>query len=400
MKRFGLMAAPLLVVMIAVMGVSGNSDRFAVDGDAPWAVAEAERFLPPELGRIPIRSVSPMGTWMHGLDEWQPGQPECFWHTSTWEQTCPDLEPGETIGFTNFAWSLDETAFVAPTYMPDELLGGMARLVRIDPASGEVVTVLRLEPGTSIHQVALSPDGNHVAFLERPDGPPSAIRRIDRDGSGLETILKASDEVTLSAAADLRWTATDHIVFFSGPWASDARGYFRVNSDGSGLERITAVTPAELETSIRDISADGRYMIVEGMDQTEDCGPDYVMASAYVVDLERDEIAQVICAVYEPDMPGGRGTSLFATARSVVASEPAFLPDGAILVIVEQRAGGDSTTSLAVIDVDTGRISIVSDGLPDGVGLLREVTSGRDDGTVQVWAGGYWTYRITMTPVA
>lgn len=401
MKRFGLMVAPLLVVMIVMVGVSGSSERFAIDRDAPWVVTDVERFVPPELEPVSIQSVSPRGAWLYGQDESHPHQPECFWNTSTWVRACPALAPGEAFGFNafSFAWSPDETSFVVATHRqvgPAGQRRHVQRLLRIDPASGEVITLLRVEPGTWIREVAFSPDGNQIAFLELDGDTPRAIRRIDRDGDGLATIVTASATTPLAYNVGLHWTAAGQLVFFSGPVASDTQGYFRVGSDGSGLARISAVTPGEFETRILDVSADGRYMIAEGTDETEACGPD-LDPPWYVVDLERDALAQVICDEYRLAMPDGRGANLLATTSARVTFSPAFLPDGSVLVWVRMDSGDSIARGLAMIDIASGRISTISNDMHRD-DALWDVSAGRDDGSARVWIGGYWNEQLTLVP--
>lgn len=396
MRRFWILAVPLVLLTVVTVVSAGRDEKFAVDPDASWTVTQAQRFLPPDWGPAVIQSVSPKGSWAYGYDETNVDEGACYWETATWERTCPDPEPGEVIGFSRvFAWSPDDATLVTPTYMLIDERRYVERLVRIDLATGNLTELYRPEAGTYISQIAFSPDGSQVAFIELAGDTPFTIQRIDRDGGEPETILTASETVTLSDADNLYWTGADQIVFYSGPYATDTQGYFRINSDGTDLKRLTAVTPAEQETRIRDISADGRYMIAEGMDATGACGPDFVTASSYVVDLERDAIAQVVCAVYHPDMPDARGANLFATTRAVVTSEPAFLPDGTIVVLAEQRAGDDSATGLALIDVDSGRISVVSNDMDRDAGLW-DVSAGLPDGSANVWAGGYWRHVYTL----
>lgn len=401
MKRTWLLAAVMALLMIVVMVPSGRSDRFAVDRDAPWTVTHEERFLPGVWGPAVITTVSPAGGWAWGNDDAHPDQPACYWNTSTaeWERTCPELEPGEAISlrFSGFAWSPADDAFVIPTYMSIDERRYVERLVRVELASGNLTELYRPEAGTYISQIAFSPDGSQVAFIELAGDTPFTIRRIDVDGGEPETILTASETVTLSDANDLHWTGADQIVFYSGPFDSDTQGYFRINSDGSNLERIEAVTPGESRTRIHEVSADGRYMIAEGVTETEACGRDFAIARSYVVDLERDEIRQVVCAVYETGIPDGRGANLFATTRAFVRSEPVFLPDGSVVVIAEQRAGDRhaTATGLALIDVDSGRFSVISNDL-DRDATMWGVSDRLPDESARVWAGGYWRNQFTL----
>lgn len=403
MRRVWFLVIPMLAMMVAVMLPVGRADRLAPDPEAPWVVTHAERFLPPDWGLAVIQSVSPKGSWAYGVDETNVDQETCSWDLSTpdWKRTCPELEPGEAISqrFSGFAWLPTDDAFVTTTYMLTDGMRYVERLVQIELAAGKVTELYRPEPGTYIPQLAVSPDGGQVAFVQIAADGPITIQGLDIDGGEPETIMTASEMVTLSDADDLHWTAADQIVFYSGPYASDTQGYFRINSDGSGLARFMAVTPGESRTRIHDVTADGRYMIAEGVTETEACGRNFAVAKSYVVDLERDEIAQVVCNVYQADMPGARGANLFVTTRAVVTSEPAFLPDGSILVLVEQRSGDDAATGLAVLDARTGQLRIVSNDLPSEAGLWG-VSSALDDGSVRVWVGGHWRDVITLAPRA
>ena len=403
MRRIWMLAVPLVLLTIAFMVPAGDAEKFAVNSGAPWTVERVERFLPGTWEAAEIGTVSPLGGWAWGNDDTQPDQPMCYWDTSVtdWTRTCPELEPGEAIPHrsTGFAWSPTDDAFVTTTYMLSDGMRYVERLVRVDLATGNVTELFRPAPGKWIPQIAFSPDGDQIAFIEQARDAPFAIRRVGLDGEGPETTLTASDAVTLADADDLRWTATDHLLFFSGPYDSDTQGYFRVNSDGSGLARIEAVTPGESRNKIFDVTADGRYMIAEGVTETEACGRDFALAKSYVVDLERDEIAQVVCNVYEGGMPGARGANLFVTTRAVVTSEPAFLPDGSILVLAEQRAGDDHATGLAVIDVASGRISIISNDMGRDAGLW-DVSAVVDDGSARVWVGEDWDEQATLVPTA
>lgn len=401
MRRVWLLAAVMALLMIAMMVPSGRADRFAVDRDASWSVTHEGRFLPGVWGPAVIASVSPDGAWAWGNDDAHPDQPACFWDTATpdWKRTCPELEPGEAIplSFSGFAWSPTDNAFVTTTYMLTDGMRHVERLVRIDLATGTVTELLRPAPGTYIPQFAFSPDGGQVAFVQITADGPITIQRLDLDGGEPETIVTASETMTLSDADDLHWTGADQIVFYSGPYSTAAQGYFRANSDGSGLARIEAVTPGESRTRIHDVTADGRYMIAEGVTETEACGRDFAIAKGYVVDLERDEIAQVVCNVYEEGMPGARGANLFVTTRAVVTSAPAFLPDGSIVVLAEQRNGDRAAAGLAVIDVNSGRISVVSNDM-DRDASLWDVSAVLDDGSARVWAGGYWNEVTRLVP--
>lgn len=408
MRRWWLLVIPMVAVMGLAILPAGRAARFAVDPDAPWVVVDSARFDPVEHigGEGPlVGSVSPRGAWLYGHDPMETAQPQCYWSTTTWERTCIELELGEVAGHASpFAWSPDDSAFVVTTYLRDDEAGGIARLLLVETETGSVTSLVEPAATTHINAITFSPDGAHLAFVEIVDAEPIRLRRLDRTGENLDTILTASETVTLSDVSSLHWTVDDSLVFYSGPFASDTQGYWRVMADGSGLTRITAVSPGglatgELQYRIRDVSADGRLMIAEADLETGACGPEFLTASWFIVDLARDEIVQAICAVYQRDVPGVVAARLPAGVRAIVRSDPAFLPDNSVVVLVEQRSGDDVATGLAVLDGRTGQLRIVSNDLSQDASLWS-VSSALDDGSVRAWVAGYWRDVVTLAPRA
>lgn len=394
-KRSGLVLGFLLIGMTGFLLISGD-DTMSVDAEAPWHVVNAHDLVSDSEDDF-IISMSPKGTWLYGYSYAKPfGSSICIWRADTSERTCIETDSGESLNYSAVAWSPDETSIVIPVSNEEDEAKGQTRLLMVETSTGSTSTLVRSQSVSSYHAVTWSPDSRHVAFFHITDAGPITLTRIDHTGNNSRDIVSATPKLTLEDATDLKWTADNRLVFRSGQSLTDAQGYWRVDADGSNLKLITAVTPKELDADVVDVSPDGQLAIFPATADSDECGPDFFKPSYVIVDVERDEIVQVICAVYQHHTADFRAIHVNPRVRAVVTPPPYFLPDGTVIMMVEQRSGDRDKTGLAVLDVESGQLKILSNDLPHDT-KLSAVSTELDDGTIRLWLGGL-KRQLTLAP--
>lgn len=101
-----------------------------------------------------------------------------------------------------------------------------------------------------------SPDGTRIAF-HRSSGVYEDIWVIARDGSDLRRVVRNR------SAGDLTWSADGKQIAFTGGYTNQRSAIFVVNSDGTGLARLTSPTGVAAEDMSPDWSPDGTQIAFE-----------------------------------------------------------------------------------------------------------------------------------------
>lgn len=127
----------------------------------------------------------------------------------------------------------------------------LAGIVRLEYPLGKVL----YEKSGWLSHIRVSPDGNHVAFLEHPftsDG--GSVSVVDRNGNRKEL---STGWVSIEGLA---WNPTTNEVWFTGTRQGAATKIYSVDLNG-GKERLVLPSPTEL--TLWDISRDGRVLLTQ-----------------------------------------------------------------------------------------------------------------------------------------
>ena len=230
------------------------------------------------------------------------------------------------------AWSPDGTRIA---YLSLDPFAGGANLQVIDLAGGEPV-----EFADDASAPRWSPEGTRIAFISvdftgfnEPTFPPSELRIVNADGSGLTTLAEASPFAYSPA-----WSPDGTMLAF--PAGTDSEGTIEVADVESG--EVTTVAEAGSSTTLTEPawSPDGDRIA-------------FSMSSFSL--FSSDASIGIVSAT------GGDIERVTQLEDSYVAS-PVWSPDGAWLAIA-RSTGSELSSDLLVIEVESGDETVLANGV-------------------------------------
>ena len=140
--------------------------------------------------------------------------------------------------------------------------GVPTRYVRRDLASGADVDLVSMKSGIGWASLALSPDGQRLAFtaVQSADTQLAALNVVSTSGGAVQPLYRAPTNEKEIALMPV-WSPDGGHVYFRK--TGQAREYWRVGADGSGAEK-TAIAGPERNFSI---SPDGRQIVFSKTEQ-------------------------------------------------------------------------------------------------------------------------------------